>query len=581
MTTARAIAYLPLTGIDSDHPVISKESAEYHPIIEIIREHLIDHHDDIQSLKLIGGSIHIDYHSGRSQTIEDKLIIAAVKRIQYAEIEKRHSGDNHPLGRSYIPTVNTCLDKVIPVSDTLAIYRNVFKLMISAVALMLVVLSSIAGIDSSSILYIGLGITAVSLIVLYALYKYKLISKEDAQRLFFMTIMTLLGTFVGGKFLGYDQMNYVLIAIYSLSVIVQGFLFAVPQGLIGWGKGSRDKQEIAREANDAKHMTSGLWGQFSGFLSSMEGSTWMFMGTLMLTAALAPIIPGVPAFLPEVLPYVVAGLFFGIFNISYISMIYTALRDKKILEKFHTNLAAKFNGNTREGCIAALEFLKHKLLGKDEKWSDDQYLLKKLNRLRRVMDADAFDLLRIENIEILLKGLKLENQKALDISQMLIQDILQANERSIEIANKQWKIGLAGLFIGTFVSLLEELVNPGSVIEIPYLGDYVSLSPEIMNIFSQLATMIDCGFWAYINHCYKEYLDAPPGRNDLENESLKEIHLKINSFLENANKDLRFQRDISRHLLGSIDPLNRIRNRYYGKLCKIGLSESVFSLTER
>ena len=453
-------------------------------------------------------------HAVLPQPQEQSILLSSAlqgSRAALTEIEKKHSSD----------VVATCADKVIPVSDKIAVYRNGYKLAITAISLVLVILA-ISGVASPvALALIGIGISLVSIAILIALVKAGKIGKKDACLLAFMTIASTFAIFYGGA----TALN-ILLAGYAISVIVQGVLFAGPQGLMAWGKGGYDKFQIAKKAGDSKHMITAAFGMNSGAMSAIEGTVWVFMGLLMLTAVLHPLIPAIPELLPKVLPYIITGLFLGIFNLSYAFMIGTGIRDYRIQKKFHDKMQAAFKaGETRSECTAALRVLKAKLIGKTEKTMAlinkpkelQARLVKKAHRLKKVMDGNAFELVTIDKIEKLLKRLENEGDTAgFNLSKAFIRDIMSANERNMKLSKAQIKIGFAGLIVGTFVSLLEEFTNPGSVIHMPYIGHIATLSKTALAAISDISTIADCALWAYINHCFKKYLDAPDGRTKEE-----------------------------------------------------------------
>ena len=472
--------------------------------------------------------------------ITDPGIVQRVKSAAYVnwsadEVSKARIKYDEFANKSDSKLVNKSLNNVIPASDDLAVYRNAFKLAITAVGLLLVILSAAGIASTTAILGISLACLLMTFCGLAALVKMGKITPKDAIILAVMTMSTLFSSLYGG-----ETAKNILIAIYSLSVMVQGALFAIPQGAIGWGKGGYDKAQIAkkcgdpkdpitgltRECEDTKHKRSGWFGMGSGALSFVEGATWVFMGVLMLTGALSHVIPGCPELLPAVLPYVTAILFFVIFNISYINMIYSGNRDLKIQEKFAAGLKNAFqNGISKEDCSNALMYLRTRMVGKSNLKLEN--LRKRQNRLRRVMDQDSFELLKIENIDRSLAELNddKKSKKAIEISQKFIKDILAANQRNIKLDQDQITIGVAGLLIGSLLSLIEEFVNPGSVIpKMPYVGNiFESLSQNALDALSSVGTIADCAFWAIINRLYKKCLDAPPGRTKEEEDALKDV----------------------------------------------------------
>jgi hypothetical protein len=488
---------------------------------------------NIKTIRYSTAGVLIDFHSGPSRvfTYQDLRIHEQVESLIFHPVlTQAREGFAAIVARHSSPKVDFCADKVIPASDTLAVYRNGFKLAITVMALLMAVLTVAGLANPVTLLLIAIGISVVSLAILAVLVKTGKISKTDACRLAFMTIAGTFATFFGGA-----TAHSVLLGIYALAVIIQGVLFTGPQGIMAWGKGGYDKYQIAKEVGDKKHMVSAAFTTNSGVWSAAEGTTWIFMGFLLLTAALHGFIPGIPEVLPELLPYVVAILFFGIFNLSYITMIVQGFRDVGIQQKFHKKMIDAFGtgpDHSRAQCIAALQALRSKLIGKKDKTvalltdpaSLNVRLMKKAHRLRKVMDGDAFELVQIQHIDELLARLKNEKDtEALEVSQLYVRDVISANERNITLSTAQIKIGFAGLVIGTILSLIEEFTNSGSVIGMPYIGDMTSLPQIVLDAISTASTVADCSLWAYINHCYKKYLDAPDGRTAEETAALQRV----------------------------------------------------------
>jgi len=452
----------------------------------------------------------------KESTLSTDVRLKALKnsRVALTEIENKHSSN----------VVALCADKVIPVSDKIAIYRNGFKLAFTATSLILTILTASGVASPAALVVIGVVICIASIAILIALVKAGKIKERDACLLFFMTIASTFPIFYGGP-----AALDVLLAGYAISVMVQGVLFAGPQGLMAWGKGGYDKLQIAKAADDKKHMLSGKLGINSGTMSAIEGAVWVLMGFLMLTAALHPLIHAIPELLAKVLPYITTGLFLGIFNVSYISMIMTGRRDYRIQKEFHDKIQKVIKDDlTQQTCIDALNVLKTELTGETESSNEDELkalFLKQAHSLKKVMDGDAFELVTIDKIEKLLERLKNKTDiKGLELSKAFIRDIISANERNMKFSKAQIKIGVAGLVVGTIVSLLEEFANPGSVIHMPYIGHIATLSQKALDAISDISTIADCALWAYLNQCFLRYLDAPDGRTKDE-----KLHLLLMS----------------------------------------------------
>lgn len=476
--------------------------------------------------------IYRKFHELKTKDAPSIKQICEQKLVQEARNRVDHSITTHSSSK----LVNKS-NAIIPHSDMLAVYRNGFKLAISVIGLVLIALALAGTLPLWSMVFIAIGICALAIVALAILVKNNLISESDAIKLGIMVVVTTVTGLFGG--------NYLLLAGYAASVIIQGFLFAGPQGLAAWGKGNVDKFKIAHEAGDNKHMLSAALGVNSGVLSAVEGSTWVFMGILLLTAALSHFIPGVPALLPNVLPYVTAGLFFGVFNVGYVFMMGTGIRDLRIQNKFHdglTKVCPKVDETTtRKQCLDALQYIRRKMTGKEKIPPDlespqKQELMKKLLRLSKVMDDKVFNLLTIENIDKLIFELKEEikklenNQKlvqkenhAFEICKTLIKDIISANERNITLSKSQIKIAVAGFIIGTALSLFEEFTNSGSVIHMPFIGGVTNLHQNALDSLSLISTILDCGFWAFINYLFKRCLDDPAGRSDDEKRTLNRV----------------------------------------------------------
>src|SRR3972149_10739191 len=106
-------------------------------------------------------------------------------RAALTEIETKHSS----------VIVATCADTIIPISDKIAIYRNGYKLAITAISLVLVILA-VSGVASPVALALtGIVISLVSIAVLTGLVKAGKIGKKDACLLAFMTIASTFAIF--------------------------------------------------------------------------------------------------------------------------------------------------------------------------------------------------------------------------------------------------------------------------------------------------------------------------------------------------------------------------------------------------
>ena len=468
--------------------------------------------------------IYRKFHELKTKDAPSIKQICEQKLVQEARNRVDHSITTHSSSK----LVNKS-NAIIPHSDMLAVYRNGFKLAISVIGLVLIALALAGTLPLWAMAFIALGICALAIVALAILVKKNLISQADAIKLGVMVVVTTVTGLFGG--------NYLLLAGYAASVIIQGFLFAGPQGLAAWGKGNVDKFKIAHEAGDSKHMLSAALGVNSGVLSAVEGSTWVFMGILLLTAALSQFIPGVPALLPNVLPYVIAGLFFGVFNVGYVFMMGTGIRDLRIQNKFHdglTKVCPKVDETTtRQQCLDALQYIRRKMTGKEKIQPDlestkKQELMKKQLRLSKVMDDKLFNLLTIKKIDQLIfeleeRDLVQKEDSAFEICKKLINDIISANERNIKLSKSQIKIAVAGFIIGTALSLLEEFTNSGSVIHMPFIGGVTNLNQHALDSLSLISTILDCGFWAFINYLFKRCLDDPAGRTDDEKRKLNRV----------------------------------------------------------
>lgn len=469
----------------------------------------VDHKYSIEIRHETGTTITAEFKDKIKRLIDDYRLTPQARQ-KFQTIVAAHASSK----------VDVCSDQIIPASDKFAVYRNGYKLGITLIALILTVLT-VSGIATPVALAILAGaISLIGLSILIILHQQGKITGRDACMLAFMTIASTFATFFGG-----ETAHYVLLGIYALSVMFQGTLFAGPQGLGAWGKGGYNKYQIAKEVGDKKHMISAAFQMNSGAMSAVEGTVWVFMGFLMLTAALHGFIPGIPEILPQVLPWITTTLFLGIFNVSYSFMIGTGFRDLRIQEKFHRKITELFKDGNREQCIDALMYLRQKLTGKCNEESTEQKLMKRVHRLRKLVDGDAFELLQIHHIDDLINRLSQNDPEALKISQLYIRDIIKANERNIDLSKSQIKIGFAGLIVGTILSLLEEFTNAGSVIGMPYVGDVTPLPQTALDALSTASTVADCGFWAWLNHMFKRCLDAPDGRTDEEKQNLAKVFI--------------------------------------------------------
>jgi hypothetical protein len=391
--------------------------------------------------------------------------------------------------------VNKCWN-VVQTSDQIAIYRNVAKVFITAAAAIVMGLAA-AGIVSSGALFLIAAGAAVCTFLGVSVFFGTLVSmkkislKTAITHTLLLTLIASISYFTAIVF----QASWTLTALYAVSVIVQGALFFGPQGLGAFGKGYYDKYQIAREAGDEKHKVTAALGVTSGVMSAAEGLAWTFLGVLMLATScpwmkdLLEIIlhnSGLAAQVLEMggdmIKYTNWILYFGIFNVGYIFGIISAYNDWCIQSNFYKQLTewADLNSLDILECHKCLCLIRNKMTGKG--MVSEEKLTKKQLRLFRVVDEEVYDLLTIENIDCLLNILRTEDSnrkgEAEAVSRLLIGEVIAANQKNQKTAQLQLAIAVAGLIIGTALSMGGEFVT--------------SAAAHAVNI-------ADCSFWALIN----------------------------------------------------------------------------------
>lgn len=84
---------------------------------------------------------------------------------------------------------------------------------------------------------------------------------------------------------------------FSICLIVQGTLFAFPQGTFAWGAKGASKFMVVRSLSDVQHKRGMALKTFSGFLSFVEGLLWIALGL----SGIVPVMAGAAGILTFIL----------------------------------------------------------------------------------------------------------------------------------------------------------------------------------------------------------------------------------------------------------------------------------------
>lgn len=436
---------------------------------------------------------------------------------------------------------------ILPHSDKIAVIRNIAKMQIYIVAILCIGLA-MAGTSPWILALIGVGICIAMLSIYIGLYKKGYITRADLIKLSIITLSCVFGGLFGG--------SAVLLGLYCGAVVLQGILFVLPQGKDAWFRDGKNKLNLAHEVREKFHrthlerflMNSGIW-------SGIEGATWIAMGAAtILEIVCSHFLPGigaladpaintfcsvvVPILDKYVLPAISTALYLGIFNISFACMAISGIMDYVHQSRFHTSLTNEFKKgeSPADNCKNALQFLRRKMIGLHSLVLDpeDRKLERKLHRMRKCLDAEAFALLDLERIDDLLERLEKNEANAVNLSQLMINDIIASNERNQNVAKWQFRIGLMALFIGSAFSIAEEFTTSTSILKsagFPTMDQVSNIPGPEQDMIGLAIAAVECGGWALGNYGYKRFLDAPAGRSidQIINYNIlaKEYHLSF------------------------------------------------------
>jgi hypothetical protein len=422
---------------------------------------------------------------------QSKATLEAVSaaRVKLEGIQGKHGSE----------FVNKCWN-VVQTSDQIAIYRNVAKIFITAAAAIVMGLAAAGIVSSGALLLIAAGAAVCTFLGVSVFFGAlagmgKISLKTAITHTLLLTLIASISYFTAIVF----QASWVLTALYAVSVIVQGALFFGPQGLGAFGKGYYDKYQIAREAGDEKHKVTAALGVTSGVMSALEGLAWTLLGVLMLATScpwmkdLLEIVlhnSGLAAQVLEMggdmIKYTNWILYFGIFNVGYVFGIISACNDWRIQSNFYKQLTKEVDLSAQKfsefECFKCLHLIRDKMTGKKTAALEGGKLTKKQLRLSKLVDGEVYELLTIENIDNLLNGLNAKDsdqkEAARATSELLIREVIAANQKNQKTAQLQLAIAITGLIIGTALSVGGEFAT--------------SAAAHAVNI-------ADCSLWALIN----------------------------------------------------------------------------------
>lgn len=237
---------------------------------------------------------------------------------------------------------------------------------------------------------------------------------------------------------------------FSILLIVQGALFAFPQGTFAWGADGASKFMVVRSLKDVKHQYGMALKTFSGLLSFVEGGLWIALG-------IAGMIPAGAA-AATVLTFILFNVFF---TGSFALMTGMGIRDYRRHEAFREKLIAKLNNHALDGPLnytEALEFLRDKMIlrmkPKHVGYSETEIANKaarKLYHIQEQMDEEMIGAL--EQVDEIIAQMKDDAKKpaALAKAQALIEKALQANEIQLEYDKWTIRLGVIGFIVGGLV----------------------------------------------------------------------------------------------------------------------------------
>lgn len=564
------------------------------------------------------GSYTITYRDGRTEVIPEngalvdlakKITAVAPKIIEeqkkaQEEFVKAIQPQKEPSALcEQLSDVKYCTDTVVPHSDRVATYRNVYNLTMSLIQLTAVILviagvSSPVGFAIAGALLLLLGILSLSL-----LKYYNQIDAGTYKKLLFLTFTTAATLFVfAGCLAGnadYEDLHKgILITLsifYSVWVAYQGALFLYPQGYTAWYKNSINKIQEAKDINDVKDKNYYTLVKYTSYLSMIEGSLWIIRGLVELGLNIARIFVGDVSVVAQIDYWLIFSLFFVLFNVGYtLSLIITSavLKNSKILNweikgvkpikwilenilRLDTNLPDplklqnqlkeligetddekildKIKNLDQKQCLQTLNFFKRKLLGfnktthKEEEYTIERFE-KKLMRLQEMTDSTVIEYMNVTYLDRLITEMSnpATSKDALDISQKLIKDFYLANARKVKYFNDYWKVACIGFTVGLALSIVCDIAE-GS--QLPGLKEIHLPEGNAGEAIAGSISIVECAFWALMNHeGFLKRLDDPAGR-DLDNKNdllaiKKHFNLQSTSFsLENLDNKIKEEDD--------------------------------------
>ena len=241
-----------------------------------------------------------------------------------------------------------------------------------------------------------------------------------------------------------------LALIFSILLIVQGTLFAFPQGTFAWGADGTSKFMVVRSLSDVKHMQGMALKAFSGFLSLVEGCLWIALGIAGIVPAFAGAV--------SILTFILFNVFF---TGSFALMTGIGIRDHLRHKAFRNKLQGFLVNTTlpeTQRYQKALEFLRDKMIlrmkPKHVNYSETELLNKAARKIYRIQEQMNADMIaELEKVDELIAQMESDVTKAdaLIRAQVLVEKALKANEINLEYDKWTMRLGAIGFIVGGLI----------------------------------------------------------------------------------------------------------------------------------
>ncbi len=253
---------------------------------------------------------------------------------------------------------------------------------------------------------------------------------------------------------------------FGCALVIQGALFAFPQGIFAWGADGASKFLVVRSLKDVQHKWTKGFAILDGFLSLVEGCLWIVLGITTVIPLLIKggilVVQGAPAIVSvctHLSDYLTFALFNVFFSCTFLLMVGKGVRDYRRHNGFRKKLLSRLEKpgvDEFERHRLALEFLRDKMVlrmkGKHCSYSKEDLEKKaarKLYRLAEQMDSDMIDKLKnVDDIIDRMKDMDLTQRRLAFLeAQELVAAALLANK--INLTYDKWTIGLG--IVGSIV----------------------------------------------------------------------------------------------------------------------------------